>query len=154
MLLCASVSPPPAQAQTQDQLSAADKSTPASQAQSQDQGASKPPAQSKDDKSKKSDDPPQTRLKIRVTATDDKPVSNASVYVRFYESAGMFHHDKLSEMNFKTNEDGSVKIPDVPQGKILIQVVAKGWHTFGKWYEIEKDEETVLIKLEPPPHWY
>jgi hypothetical protein len=133
---------------------AAPSATDKSNAQSAAQNPSQPPSQTKDDKSKKSDDPPQTKLKIRVTATDDKPVANASVYVRFYESAGIFHHDKLSEMNFKTNEDGSVKIPDVPQGKILIQVVAKGWHTYGKWYEIEKDEETVLIKLEPPPHWY
>jgi cytoskeletal protein RodZ len=142
----------------QAQPSATDKSNPQNTSQppsqTNDQPTAKPPAQTKDDKSKKSDDPPQTKLKIRVTATDDKPVANASVYVRFYESAGIFHHDKLSEMNFKTNEDGSVKIPDVPQGKILIQVVAKGWHTYGKWYEIEKDEETVLIKLEPPPHWY
>jgi hypothetical protein len=94
------------------------------------------------------------RLRIQVTGPDDKPIGNASVYVRFSESGGVFRHEKLAEMNFKTNSDGSVKVPEVPQGKILIQVVAKGWHTYGKWYEIEKDEESIQIKLEPPPHWY
>jgi hypothetical protein len=94
-----------------------------------------------------------TRLRIVVTG-NDKPVSNASVYVRYNEPGGLLHHDKLAEMNFKTNMDGTVKVPEIPRGKILIQVIAKGWHTYGKWYEIETDSETVQIKLEPPPHWY
>ena len=57
-------------------------------------------------------------------------------------------------MNFKTNQDGSVKIPEIPQGKVLIQVIATGWHTYGKWYDLEKEEETISIKLARPPHWY
>jgi hypothetical protein len=99
-------------------------------------------------------DPGMTRLKIRVTDTNDKPVGNASVYVRYYTPGGFLHHDKLEELNFKTNQDGSVKVPEIPQGKILIQVIAKGWHTYGKWYEIAQSEQAVPIKLEPPPHWY
>ncbi len=122
--------------------------------------AQPPPAQTqtpppdKKDKDKKSSDPATIKLRIEVTGADGKPVGNASVYVRFNEPGGLFHHDKLAELNFKTNQDGSVKVTDVPQGKILIQVVAKGWHTFGKWYEFNTDTETVQIKLDPPPHWY
>jgi hypothetical protein len=95
-----------------------------------------------------------TRLRIRVTNTEDKPVGNASVYVRFNQPGGFLHKDKLAELSFKTNEDGSVKVPAVPQGKILIQVIAKGLHTYGKWYDIEKDQETIEIKLEAAPRWY
>lgn len=95
-----------------------------------------------------------TRLKIQVSDANDKPVGNASVYVRYYTPGGFLHHEKLEELNFKTNQDGSVKVPEIPQGKILIQVIAKGWHTYGKWYEIEQSEESVPIKLDPPPHWY
>jgi hypothetical protein len=95
-----------------------------------------------------------TKLKIHVWTDTDKPVANASVYVRFYTQGGILHHDKLAEMNFKTNQDGSVKVPEVPQGRILIQVIATGWHTYGKWYDVEKDEESIDIKLVPPPHWY
>jgi hypothetical protein len=111
------------------------------------------PAQS-DKKENKSSDPGTVKLRIEVTSPDGKPVGNASVYVRFNETVGLFHRNKLAEMSFKTNQDGSVKVTDVPQGKILIQVIAKGWHTFGKWYDIETDSETVQIKLEAPPHWY
>jgi hypothetical protein len=95
-----------------------------------------------------------TKLKLRVINADGNPVGNASVYVRFYQGGGFLHHDKLAELDLKTNQDGSVKVPEIPQGKILIQVIAKGWHTFGKWYDVEKDKQSILIKLEPPPHWY
>ncbi|HXQ26797.1 MAG TPA: hypothetical protein VN822_10350 [Candidatus Acidoferrales bacterium] len=104
-------------------------------------------------KEHKSSEPGTTKLRIRVTA-NDKPVSNASVYVRYYMSGGFLRHEKLAELNFKTNLDGSVKVPEIPQGKILIQVIATGWHTYGKWYDVDKDEETIPIALEPPPHWY
>jgi hypothetical protein len=95
-------------------------------------------------------------IKIHITVTDpnDKPVANASVYVRYNESGGLFHHDKLAELSFKTNQEGSLKVPEVPKGKLLIQVIAKGWHTFGKWYDVDKDDQTIAIKLEQPPHWY
>jgi hypothetical protein len=106
------------------------------------------------DSGKSKDDASTTRLKIQVTDPNDKPVGNASVYVRFNQVVGPFHKDKLAELNLKTNDDGSVKVPEVPQGKIMIQVVAKGLHTFGKWYDINKSEDTIQIKLENAPHWY
>jgi hypothetical protein len=99
-------------------------------------------------------DPGMTRLKIQVTDPNGKAVGNASVYVRYYTSGGLLRHEKLEELDLKTNQDGSVKVPEIPQGKILIQVIAKGWHTYGKWYEIQQSEQSVPIKLEPPPHWY
>jgi hypothetical protein len=111
------------------------------------------------DKSSNSDkkdknDVPKTKLKIEITDPNDKPVGNASVYIRFNIPGGPLRKDKLAELNLKTNEDGSAKVPDIPQGKILIQVIAKGLKTYGKWYDINKDEDTIEIKLENPPHWY
>jgi len=108
----------------------------------------------KEKKETKSSNSSTTKLRILVTGNDDKPISNASVYVRFYTSGGFLHHEKLAEMNFKTNLDGSVKVPELPKGRILIQVIANGWHTYGKWYDVETDEESITVKLEPPPHWY
>lgn len=94
------------------------------------------------------------KLRIEVTSEADKPVPNASVYVRFPQSGGFLHHDKLAELGLKTNQDGSVKVPEIPQGKILIQVIAQGWHTYGKWYDVDKNEELIKVKLDPPAHWY
>ena len=127
-----------------------------SQPSSSDQSSGAKPGQSGDaDKNgQKSSEDATTKLKIIVTTREDKPIGNASVYVRFNTSGGFLRHDKQVEMNFKTNQDGSVKVPEIPQGRVLIQVIATGWHTYGKWYDVEKDEETIAIKLAPPPHWY
>ena len=130
---CRAQSNQPDQSSTQSQSGAADKSS------------------QKDDVTA---DGTTTRLRIRITNPDDKPVGNASVYVRFNEPGSFLHKDKLAELSFKTNQDGSVKVPAVPRGKILIQVIAKGLHTYGKWYDIETDQDTIEIKLEAPTHWY
>src|SRR5271156_2712808 len=127
------------------QVNQPDKSTTQSQSSTTDK-----PSQKGDQAS----DGTTVRLRIRVTNSEDKPVGNASVYVRFNQPGGFLHKDKLAELSFKTNEDGSVKVPAVPQGKILIQVIAKGLHTYGKWYDIEKDQDTIEIKLEAAPRWY
>ena len=96
-----------------------------------------------------------TNLRIEVTAGDkNDPVDNASVYVRYDRPGGLLHKDKKIEMNLRTNQEGVTKVPDVPRGKVLIQVIASGWKTFGQWYTLDKEAETIKIKLEKPPHWY
>lgn len=107
------------------------------------------PKEKKDDSKQ-----PTVKLRIQVSTNKDKPVGNASVYVRFNRPGGVFHHDKLAELNLKTNQDGSVKVPEIPQGQIMIQVIAPGWHTFGQWFDVEKEEDLIKITLEPPPHLY
>ncbi|HTU32510.1 MAG TPA: carboxypeptidase-like regulatory domain-containing protein [Candidatus Acidoferrum sp.] len=104
--------------------------------------------------SKKDEPPPTTKIKIEVSDPSGKPVGQASVYVRFNQPGGTFHKDKLAELDLKTNDNGSTKVPPIPQGRIMIQVIAKGWRTYGQWYDIESDEQTVQIKLQAPPHWY
>ena len=65
---------------------------------SQENSTQDKPADSKKDA--KPSDPTTTKLRIHVTAAD-KPVSNASVYVRFPVAGGLFHKEKLSELNLK-----------------------------------------------------
>lgn len=125
---------------------------PSQSSETQDKpAASKSGGQSKKDKN--SDDAPTTRLKIHITG-NDKPIGNANVYVRFNVAGGFLRKDKLAELDLKTNQDGSVKVPDIPRGRVLVQVIAKGWHTYGKWHDVDGEEQTIEIKLEPPPHWY
>jgi hypothetical protein len=144
------------------QSSSPNSATPSSQSGSSqsgssaaDKSAAKPADKDKKD-SKDPDDQPQSRVKISVVAADtNKPIGNASVYIRYPEGHTLFtHKEKEAEMNFKTNQDGTVKVPEVPRGKTLIQVVAPGWHTYGKYYDIEKEEEEIQIKLDRPPKWY
>lgn len=93
------------------------------------------------------------RLVIEVTGgTDNKPVENASVYVKYSEEHLI--KDKKFEVNVKTNQNGMAHVPDAPMGRVLIQIVADGWKTYGKWYDITEAQQTIKIHLDRPPKWY
>jgi len=46
------------------------------------------------------------------------------------------------------------KIPSIPKGKILIQIIAKNYQTFGETYDIDEDDRTVDIVLKDPQEQY
>jgi hypothetical protein len=94
------------------------------------------------------------RLTIEVTGGEKNvPVENASVYVKFVIERKLIK-DKKYELNVKTNREGITHVPDAPVGKVLIQVIAEGWKTYGRWYEITDPQQTIQIHLEKPPRWY
>jgi len=94
------------------------------------------------------------RIRIEVTGGDkDIPVENASVYLKYVEERKL-RKDKKIELNVKTNQEGVAHIPDAPMGKVLVQVIAEGWKSYGKWVEITDPKQIIKIKLEKPPRWY
>jgi hypothetical protein len=96
---------------------------------------------------------PSNRLTIEVTAGDDnKPVENASVYVKTLEQHLL--KDKKFEVQVKTNQNGTAHVPDAPIGRVEIQIVAEGWKPYGHWYEITDPKQVIKIHLERPPKWY
>jgi hypothetical protein len=89
--------------------------------------------------------PKSVRLTVIVTGGNEKkPVDSASVYVKF---------NKV-EMNLKTNLSGICHAPEIPAGKVLIQVIAPGWKPFGEYYDAKEAEQTISIALSRPPKWY
>ena len=94
----------------------------------------------------------QTTLKIVVTNQNGHPVDNASVIVKFVQgrSKAKFGAKIRTEWNLKTSQEGIAKLPSIPQGKILIQVIAKNYQTFGQTFDVDEAEKTVEIKLNPP----
>jgi hypothetical protein len=95
-----------------------------------------------------------TKLTIEVTAGDKSvPVENASVYVKYIEQRTI-RKDKKVELNVKTNRDGVTHVPDAPLGRALIQVIADGWKTYGRWYDINEAKQVIKIHLDRPPKWY
>lgn len=94
------------------------------------------------------------RVRIEVTGGDaDTPVENASVYLKYVEERKL-RKDKKIELNVKTNREGVAHVPDAPMGKVLVQVIAEGWKTYGKWVEITEPRQVIKVKLEKPPRWY
>src|SRR5208282_1736632 len=96
--------------------------------------------------------PPAT-ARIEVTILRDlngKPVENAAVV--FHPMEG--EKDK-GNMELKTNEDGKTVIDVLPIGDtVRMQVIAKGFQTYGGDYKIDKAEMAIEIKLKRPGEQY
>lgn len=94
------------------------------------------------------------RITIEVIGGDNNvPVENASVYVKYIDERKLLKDKKL-ELNVKTNREGIAHIPETKLGKVLIQVVADGWKTYGRWFDITDPKQTIKVHLERPPKWY
>jgi hypothetical protein len=98
----------------------------------------------------------ETNLKVLVTNQAGKAIDNASVIIKFVQgrSKAKFGAKDRKEWDLKTNQEGMVKVPSIPQGKILIQIIAKNYQTFGETFDVETVEKTIEIKLNPPQAQY
>ncbi|HEV3220441.1 MAG TPA: hypothetical protein VGZ48_11770 [Candidatus Acidoferrales bacterium] len=111
-------------------------------------------AKASDPNGQKPDANASTRLRIEVTAGEKSdPLALASVYVRYVVKHSMGKEENI-EMNIKTSKDGIAIANGIPRGNVLIQVIADGWKTFGKWYEATDGEQTIKIHLDKPPKWF
>jgi hypothetical protein len=96
----------------------------------------------------------QSRITIEVTGGEkETPVENASVYFKYIEEHKI-KKNKTMELNVKTNREGVAHVPDAPLGRVLIQVLAEGWKSYGRWFDITDPKQTIKIRLERPPKWY
>jgi hypothetical protein len=97
-----------------------------------------------------------TKLRIEVKNVDGKPIDRASVLVKFVEGRSIVKLGKKirTSWELKTNQEGVASIPPIPQGQILVQVIAKRYQTFGQKFEVNEEEKTIEVKLQPPQSQY
>jgi hypothetical protein len=108
------------------------------------------------DKSEKTKIRPEVASRITIEVkggANEVPVDNASVYVKYVEERTL-RKDKKLELNVKTSRDGVAHVPNAPMGRALVQVIAEGWKTYGRWYDITEEKQIIKIRLERPPKWY
>jgi hypothetical protein len=93
-----------------------------------------------------------TRLKVEVKTLGDRPIERAAVIVNFVEGRSIAKLGKKVQTRWevRTNQEGVAKVPLIPEGKVRVQVIAKGYQTFGETFDVEGDEKTLTIKLNPP----
>jgi hypothetical protein len=99
---------------------------------------------------------PMTKIHIILKNQAGKPVDHASVVVRFVQGHSVVKLGKAIRTTFelRSNQEGEAGIPAIPQGKILVQVIAKGYQTFGQTFDIAEEEKTLEITLNPPQQQY
>ena len=97
-----------------------------------------------------------TKLTIQVKTDTGRPVDRAAVIVRFVQGRNYIKLGKKIRTTYelRTNEEGQANIPEIPQGTIRIQVIAKGYQTYGNDLEVSEPEKTIDITLQPPQPQY
>ena len=97
-----------------------------------------------------------TTLTVEVKTPSGNPVDRASVIVKFVHGRAKMKLGKkiLKTWETRTNQEGLAKIPPIPQGSIQVQVIAKGYQTFGKVFEVDEEQKTIEVKLNPPQDQY
>jgi 5-hydroxyisourate hydrolase-like protein (transthyretin family) len=96
-----------------------------------------------------------TKLTVEVLSADTgKPVDRASVIVRFRHGRNVNLKKIVTNWETKTNQQGKVTIPAIPQGEVTIQVIASDFQTFGDVFQLVQESETETIKLKRPQAQY
>ncbi|HVW77353.1 MAG TPA: carboxypeptidase-like regulatory domain-containing protein [Alloacidobacterium sp.] len=95
--------------------------------------------------------PPTCKITVTVTkASNGKPVENAGV---------VFHPLKNGKddgnMELKTNEEGKAVLDVIPVGDtVRLQIIARGFQTYGADYQVDSPTKDIEVKLLPPGHQY
>ncbi len=97
-----------------------------------------------------------TRLQVKVTNVDGKPIDRASVIIKIDKGRSPIKFGKktITHWETRTNQDGLVKLPEMPKAPILLQVIAKGYQTYGQRFTVDQDDQTIEVKLNPPQPQY
>ena len=102
--------------------------------------------------------PPMTKLSVVVKTQGGHAIVGAGVKVHWSANkkhpAVRFGKAINTTFELRTNQEGTANIPPIPQGAILIQVMAKGYQTFGQTMDIDDEQKTVEVTLNPPQQQY
>jgi len=95
--------------------------------------------------------PPTARIEVTVVRDfDGKPIENAAIIFHAMEG-----EKDTGVMEQKSNEDGKTIIEVLPIGDtIRLQIIAKGFQTYGGDYKIDKAELAIAIRLNRPGEQY
>jgi len=95
------------------------------------------------------------RTNIHVVVTDrdtGKPIYQAQLTLTFEEVSYTFKvkHSKPISYSAKTDLKGRYGFLDIPKGKIRLLVTAERHESFGKYIEIDKDNQEILVRMKKP----
>jgi hypothetical protein len=82
-----------------------------------------------------------------IKATNGKPVRNAAVVLHPVNEEGK---QEAGGIELKTDQEGKTGYSGLPYGKLRIQVIARGFQTFGNDFEIKEPQQAIEVKLKPP----
>jgi hypothetical protein len=101
---------------------------------------------------KDKDNEPTSWIYFTVVKDDNgKPVRNAAVVLHPVNARGK---QERGGLELKTDPDGKANFDGVPYGPLRVQVLARGFQTYGEDFDIQKDKTEITIKLKRPQGQY
>jgi hypothetical protein len=96
----------------------------------------------------KKDEPRTATVKVTVVReSNGKPVKNAEIVLH---PVGKDGKQKQEGLELKSHEDGKAESGGIPFGTMRVQVIARGFRTFGQDYDIQQPNMEITIKLQKP----
>jgi hypothetical protein len=86
-----------------------------------------------------------------VRADNGKPIRNASIVLHPVAQDGRQKH---AGYQLKTDPDGKASFAGAPFGKLRVQVLVRGFQTYGEDFQINQPIEEITIKLKRPQGQY
>jgi carboxypeptidase family protein len=97
---------------------------------------------------KDKDDAPTSWVYFSVVKDDTgKAVRNAAVVMHPVNPKGK---QERGGLELKTDPEGKANFEGVPYGTLRVQVLAKGFQTYGEDFEIQQEKTEITIKLKRP----
>jgi hypothetical protein len=97
-------------------------------------------------------DEQQALLKFVVVRDyNGKPIRNAGVVMHPVNEKGK---QQRGGLELKTDDEGKTSFDGVPYGKLRVQVLARGFQTYGEDYDINQPEMEITVKLKRPQGQY
>src|SRR5512146_2303975 len=94
------------------------------------------------------DAPPTGKVSLTVVReTNGKPVNNAEIVLHLLDKSGK---EKQEGLELKTHKDGKAETSGIPYGMVRIQVIARGFRTYGQDYAINQPNLDITIKMQKP----
>ncbi len=82
---------------------------------------------------------------------NDKPVRNAAVVLHQVSEKGK---QERGGIELKTDPDGRANYEGVPYGKVRIQVLMRGFQTYGGDYDVNQRTMEITIRMKRPEGQY
>jgi len=82
-----------------------------------------------------------------VKDVNGKPIRNASVILHEVDKKG---RQERGGLQLKTDNEGRTKYDGVPYGTVRVQVIARGFQTYGQDVVVNQPELELNIRMKPP----
>ncbi len=104
------------------------------------------PVLSQDAKKKKQSGASDVTIAV-VKDSNGKPVRSAAVVLHPVDEDGK---QDSGGINLKTDQEGKTSFQGLPYGKLRVQVIARGFQTYGEDFDINQPQQQIVVKLKPP----